>query len=224
MKDLTIWITYHDPKQIEQFGLQEDDTHHLFYGRDTAMEGENINYLNEFYSELVTLYWVWKNGVKSNRVGFCHYRRMFREVLDVGEGTCQALAINHNCHVFLHYKTWHNYQDFYDIVDILNEQYGVGNKHSRYMLESKTFVPFCSFVMRWEDFNRLCDFLFPILFAYDKRNGLNMTPQLYTDKAVRDFRYGDVMYQRRAISFLAERVISCYLVCEMKVLCVDELY
>ena len=187
------------------------------------MEGENINYLNEFYSEIVTLYWVWKNGMMSKRVGFCHYRRMFREVLDVGEGTCQALAINHNCHVFLHYKTWHNYQDFYDIVDILNEQYGVGNKYSRYMLESKTFVPFCSFVMRWEDFNRLCDFLFPILFAFDKQNGLNMTPQLYTDKAVRDFRYGDVMYQRRAISFLAERVISCYLVCEMKVLCVSEL-
>ena len=75
----------------------------------TCVNRRNFNYLNEFYSELVTLYWVWKNGVKSNRVGFCHYRRMFREVLDVGEGTCQALAINHNCHVFLHYKTWHNY-------------------------------------------------------------------------------------------------------------------
>lgn len=77
--------------------------------------------------------------------------------------------------------------------------------------------------MHWEDFDRLCRFLFPVLFAWDKKNGLNMDPRKYAEKAVRDFRYDNVMYQQRAIAFLAERLISCFLVCEMKVFCVNEL-
>lgn len=50
-----------------------------------------------------------------------------------------------------------------------------------------------------------------------------MDPRKYAEKAVRDFRYDNVMYQQRAIAFLAERLISCFLVCEMKVFCVNEL-
>lgn len=36
-------------------------------------------------------------------------------------------------------------------------------------------------------------------------------------KAKKDFRYDNVDYQCRAMSFLAERLISCWLVCEMEV-------
>ena len=59
MKDLTIWCTYHKDEQIEQFGLLEDNVMRLFKGNDTGIEGENINHLNPFYSEIVTLYYVW---------------------------------------------------------------------------------------------------------------------------------------------------------------------
>ena len=223
MKELTVWITYHDEKQIKDYCLKEDDTFKLFYGKDTTIEGENINHLNCFYSELVTLYWVWKNNIHSDRVGFCHYRRVFREILNITRGVCQVLEINKKCHVFYHYKTWHNYQDMYDIIDILNEQYGIGNKYVDYLSNSKTFIPYCCFIMQWEDFDRLCKFLFPILFAFDKKNKLNLIPQNYREKAIRDFRYDDVHYQQRAISFLAERLISCYIICEMKPLCVNYL-
>lgn len=223
MNDLTIWVTYHDDSQIEQYGLREDDVFHLFKGNDPHVSGDNINLLNPFYSELVTLYWVWKNHKYSKKVGFCHYRRKFRRLVDISEGQCQVLAINENCPIFIHYKTWHNYQDFYDAVDILNEQYGNGNPYSKYLLEGRIFVPFCCFVMHWEDFDRLCNFLFPILDAFDKKHGLNRKPERYMAKTVHDFRYDNVMYQRRAISFLAERLISCYIVCNMKPFCINEL-
>ena len=223
MKDLTIWITYHDDSQIADYKLAEDDVFRLFKGNDLQVKGDNINHLNPFYSEIVTMYWVWTNNVRSERVGFCHYRRKFQQMIDIEKGQCQVLAINGNCSVFGHYKISHNYQDFYDAVEILNEQYGHDNPYSKYLLGSSTFIPFCCFIMHWADFDRLCRFLFPILFAWDKKHGLNMDPTKYMEKVFRDFRYDNVMYQRRAISFLAERLISCFLVCEMKVFCVNEL-
>ena len=124
MRDLTIWLTYHDDSQIEQYGLREDDVFRLFKGNAVNVEGDNINHLNAFYSEIVTFYYVWKNNVRSEKVGFCHYRRRFQQLMDIEKGQCQVLAINGNCSVFGHYKISHNYQDFYDAVEILNEQYG----------------------------------------------------------------------------------------------------
>ncbi|MDO4737945.1 MAG: DUF4422 domain-containing protein [Bacteroidales bacterium] len=211
-----IWITYHCDTQIEEFHLQEDDTYHLFRGNDTNIEGDNINYLNPFYSELVTLYWVWKNNRRSDFVGFCHYRRKFTHLIPIESGQCQVLAINNNCYVFGHFKAYHNYQDYYDAIDVINDKYGDDNKYTNYLLKSKTFVPFCCFVMRWEDFCSLCEWLFPILFALDKKWGMNMKPEKYIEKACRDFRYDNIQYQQRAMSFLAERLISCYIVAEMK--------
>ena len=43
MKDLTIWVTYHDDKQIKEFRLEEDETFHLFKGNDLTVEGEKID-------------------------------------------------------------------------------------------------------------------------------------------------------------------------------------
>lgn len=222
MQNLIIWCTYHEDKQIEQYNLHEDDSFRLFKGNALDVEGENINHLNAFYSEICTFYWVWKNNVKSERVGFCHYRRNFNLILDVEPGTCQVLDLHNNFDVFRHYKSSHNYQDYYDAVDILKEQYGEDASYTRYMLEGRTFIPYCCFIMHWEDFNRLCRFLFPILEAFDRKNELNMDPKRYMAKAVRDFRYDNVLYQRRAVSFLAERLISCFLVCEMTTYCLHQ--
>ena len=173
MKDFNMWCTYHEDSQIKQYDLCEDETFHLFRGNDLDVEGENINYLNAFYSEIVTFYWVWKNNIKSTKVGFCHYRRRFDQILELEPGTCQVLDLHHNFDVFRHYKSCHNYQDYYDAVEIIREQYGENNPYMRYMLQGRTFIPYCSFIMHWKDFDRLCNFLFPILEAYDRKNGLN---------------------------------------------------
>lgn len=223
MKELNVWITYHRDEQIQEYSLHEDEICRLFKGNNLAITGENINYLNAFYSELVTLYWVWKNKKKSAIVGFCHYRRQFGKLLELQLGECQVLCVNTHCNVFKHYKLAHNYQDLYDIIRILNELYGIDNKYSKYLLEGTVFIPFCCFVMHWEDFEKLCEFLFKILFEFDRRNGLSLNPVQYREKAERDFPYDNVDYQQRAAGFLAERLISCYLLHELKVLCLNEI-
>lgn len=222
-KEIMMWVTYHDDKQIDDYGLRAEDDVKLFKGNDCSVQGENINHLNKFYSEMVTFYYVWKNNKKSSLVGFEHYRRHFPYVCDVDEGQCQVLSILYNYPIFKTYKSAHNYQDLYDAVDILNEKYGEGNKYSKYLLEGNIFIPFCCFVMNYSDFEKLCEWLYSILFAWDKKNKLDMTPQKYMEKAMRDFRYDRINYQCRAISFLAERLISCYFVTEMKPFCITAL-
>ncbi len=224
-KEMTMWLTYHDDAQIEQYNLKEDDTVRLFKGNNLDIKGESINHLNRFYSEMTTMYWVWKNNKRSKYVGFCHYRRRFTHFMEVEHGECQVLNIaNFPFTLFHHYKDAHNYNDYYDIIDILNEKYGENNKYTEYMLQSKTFIPNCCFIMHYDDFVSLCEFFFPILFEFDRRHNLNMDADKYWAKAERDFRYDNKAYQCRAMSFLAERLISCYIVCHMKPFYVNALY
>lgn len=218
-----MWVTYHQDNQIDDYSLCENENTHLFKGNSMEVAGDNINHLNAFYSEIVTLYWVWKNEVKSEIVGFSHYRRQFRKLLDIQEGDCQVLSLNPTNSVFIHYKLAHNYQDLYAVIDIVNDLYGIGNKYTKYLLDGKAFVPFCCFVMHWNYFMKLCNFLFEILFEFDQRNSLGFDSEKYRKKAERDFRYGNVDYQQRYMGFLAERLISCYLLNEMNVLCIKEI-
>lgn len=224
MKELQIWITYHLDAQIDDYSLKEDDVFRLVKGPDNNVQGENINHLNSFYSELTTLYWVWKNNLKSKFVGFNHYRRIFHHFIDLSDNECQVLNIVylHNT-IYQQYKSAHNYQDMDIVLQILNDYYGENNSYAKYILESNVFIPFCCFIMNYEDFQSLCRFLFPILFEFDKRNELCLNANNYWEKAMSDFKFDDVKYQCRAMSFLAERLISCYIINHLHPLCIESL-
>jgi hypothetical protein len=222
MNNLIVWQTYHDDRQILEYGLHEDEFLRLFKGNDTTIKGKNINYLNAFYSEITTLYWVWKNHVYSNYIGFCHYRRRFSYYLELNDNECEVLEIAHlSSNMLQYYKTWHNYHDYCELIDLVNEKYGKNNPYSENLIYNNVFVPYCSFIMQYEYFEKLCEFMFDLLFLLDKKMGLNMEAINYQNKAKKDFPYGaDITYQQRAFSFLAERLISSYIITNMKPICV----
>lgn len=219
MDELNIWITYHDELLRKNYSLEETEVYKLFNANDISIDGKNINYLNKFYSEICTLYWVYKNKKKSKMVGFCHYRRILKDWFQLKDNECIVFPPSYlSCTIYQHYKYSHNMFDLVNIMGIINEQYGNENKYTKYMLNERMFIGTCCFIMTYEYFERLCEFLFPILEEFDRRNNLNMIFDNYIEKAKREFKYENVDYQCRAVAFLSERLISCYIYTNMNVI------
>ena len=79
--DVVIWCSYHNDTYIDEYNLDYvPDYIKLFNSNDVEINGNNINYLNPYLCELVTYYYVWKNQIYSEYVGFCHYRRFFKKI------------------------------------------------------------------------------------------------------------------------------------------------
>ena len=72
--DYKIWCTYHDKQLIKTHDLCETDNFKLFYTKDN-LAGYSLNYAQLYLNEFVTQYYIWKNQIKSDYVGFCHYNR-----------------------------------------------------------------------------------------------------------------------------------------------------
>jgi hypothetical protein len=97
-KKLVLFASYHKPYKIPKASF----IHPVQAGKQVAFEklpidgddsGNNISHLNEFYSELTILYWIWKNFDRSAMEywGLVHYRRYF--CLDTGIGSIQKKKV-----------------------------------------------------------------------------------------------------------------------------------
>ena len=129
-----------------------------------------LNYLNPYLCELVTFYYVWKNQIKSDYVGFCHYRRFFKKI-DINElhknkvhylgyvlNNINQMAINNELGFNKYYcNLLYTYLKSLNIFDenILYE-YFYTKKEIR--------IPYCiSYIIEWNLFNKFCEITFGFL-------------------------------------------------------------
>ena len=76
--DLTIYCSYHNSKLIKDYNLDYLPNYiELFNTNDLTLKEDNINYLNPYFAEIVTYYYIWKNQIYSKYIGFCHYNLCF---------------------------------------------------------------------------------------------------------------------------------------------------
>lgn len=160
---------------------------------------DNIAYKNPFYCELTALYWIWKNDKKTDPVGLNHYRRYFfadgqKRVL-LGNNAETNLKerdvilpkpIKLRCTVERFYARAGGYQkDLLAVRHIINECY------PEYVFSMDEFLGghYMSygnmFVMRRQDFELYCEWLFDILFRVE--GGMDMTG--YTASEARVYGY-----------------------------------
>ena len=67
-----IWIVGTNRKDIK---INNNPYYNIFITNDEPNR-QNINSLNRFLSEFVAMWYVWKNNLYSNYIGFCHYHRL----------------------------------------------------------------------------------------------------------------------------------------------------
>ena len=162
----------------ERLGYQGDDA------------GDSISEKNGVYCELTALYWAWKN-LNAEAVGLCHYRRYFQEP---GEKTplreetlCRLmnetpviLPKKRNYYIetgesqFVHA---HGRESLDALRGTLKDLYPAYLPAFDQSMAKTSGHRFNMFIMRREQFDSYCEWLFDILFETEKRLG-TPTPRM----------------------------------------------
>ena len=214
----TIWTTYHRQEQVEQYHLTENAYRRLY---DVNRRSRNLmqrNALNPAWSELVTLWHVWQNQLKSDLVGFNHYRRQF-EPMEVKEGECQIFACEHFGSMTIEdqYAHCHDRYDFETLLRVMRAD-PENTPYINHLRFDHALIKCCCFLMTWQDFDRMCSWMFPLMervqcdligLAADT-NPMTIV-RAWRDKAVSTFGEAKADYQMRTPSFLAERLIGVWI-------------
>jgi len=214
---VAIWVSYHKDSQIGEYGLKEDATHRLFATHKDAPL-ENINHMNTVWSEVVTLWYVYHNRLRTDLVGFSHYRRQIKPSRLPLPGEC-AIFTEIRCGTVYDQYRAHYIKDMDLVLDILDELHGKGNPYSLDIRNASGLICCNCFVMRWKDFISLGDFLFPVIDEFSRRTGCGMDPSAWRERTRDLFKgrdEGTITYQTRVVGFLAERLVSAYIHTHLK--------
>lgn len=163
-------------------------------------EEDNIADKNAFYCELTALYYIWKHDMKSEFIGINHYRRYFLSKNSSGsiltkneiEGHLKEkhiilpTPITFKCTIEKFYLRTAGYEkDILSIRKIIQENYPEYSSSLSMFLEGHKMSYANMFVMRREDFEGYCEWLFDILFKVEK----DMDLTSYTQSEARVYGY-----------------------------------
>lgn len=162
-------------------------------------EGNNISEKNKQFCELTGLYWIWKNA-HEDYVGLVHYRRHFLlpdhwlermtanqvdAILPVPLYVAPSIAGN--------YKERHIAADWDYLMQYfrmkLPKEYETANR----FFNGNLYSPCNMLIARKEVLDKLCEWMFPILFAVSEFGGKK-----------------EDAYQNRYPGFLSERLITYF--------------
>lgn len=190
-----------------------------FQGDNT---GDNISKKNKEYCELTAMYWAWKNLKDIDYIGLCHYRRYFDftnnhfliwdyknitpfefensksyqidfetlkkydVILPMSRPLSQAAIDNH-----IWNETFIDYCILEKVILTLYPEY---RKSLEYVFYHKQNVPQRNmFIMKWEFYDKYCEWLFSILFKTEEYVKLSS----YT-------------YYQRVFGFMGELLLPLY--------------
>lgn len=161
--------------------------------------GDNISDKNKQFCELTALYWIWKHAGE-DIVGLVHYRRHF--ILPQNWLECM---LQNNVDVILpvplyvapniegNFKSRHIASDWECMMQYLQQNNFKEAQEAENFFQGNLYSPCNMFIMRRDVLNRLCEWLFPILFAVAEHGGVK-----------------EDNYQNRYPGFISERLISFF--------------
>lgn len=161
--------------------------------------GENISKWNRQFCELTALYWIWKNAAE-DIIGLAHYRRHFILPRDwIARMETNGIDVLLPVPLYVapnlerNYKERHEQADWDYMMKCLKEADEGIFHEAQDFFETNLYSPCNMFVVYREVLNRLCEWLFPLLFRIVEQGG---------EKQDR--------YQNRYPGFLSERLITFF--------------
>lgn len=168
---IQIWVvgTY-------DFELHENPLIYNKFITNEQYSGDCINELNRIFSEYVCQYYIWKNQIKSQLIGFCHYRRIIKQIQfrrgiqyfkswNLKKEDVQDLAENYEYPYFQYYgRQWNCPQFINDDVNdfLLNHQTTIPKDKILKILKVDPEVDFIAqelYFTTWTIFEQLMEFL-----------------------------------------------------------------
>ncbi len=184
---------------------------HTGYLRDDG--GMHISDKNASYSEMTALYYVWKNGVFEDMeyCGLVHYRRYFRGSLPFKGASILSehdlKEVMQSCDILVpkkrnywietiekHYRNAHYPKDLKIAEEELLRLFPEYHEAYTEVMQGTKLHLYNMFVMSPKLFDDYCSWIFPLLFAVEKRVDIS----------------GYDAYQRRIFGFLAERLFNVW--------------
>jgi hypothetical protein len=181
--------------------------------------------LNSRWSELSAVFKIWKEGPRTDIIGFTHYRRFFNFNKMAGSDTlkiqstlfkeqCLGDIYNHDyCEGLLHdgiavanpcvldqtiwyqYGDCHNSNDWCWVLSKLSRDYPFLLPYALEQFDSSSLFAYNMFITNWEKFEELCSLWFDILLEFEAQ-----------------VPYGrSNSYQNRDIGFMAERIFDIWI-------------
>jgi len=227
--DVKIYAAYHAPIPLDHFsditplavgpmskGLEDT-------GRITDRLGDGSALNNERWSELSGIYKIWKEA-PSAYVGFCHYRRIFDlrpgatiaerfSRISLAQFPQMAAAYNDTLQpllaqdtlllpkpeivegsLFDQYHMNHNINDLCLTLKILNREFPELSDAAQTIFHSNELYANNMFITNWTNFDEICQIWFKVLTAFEEQKPVPNANR----------------YQRRDISFLAERIFTIW--------------
>lgn len=164
-----IYMPIHVGKKLHpemDLGFQGDDT------------GLNISEKNETYCELTALYWAWKNLPDTEYIGLCHYRRYLK--FDLSEENIRKTFSKYDIVIpQMVYQYSSNFdslvyfttlEDSYIFINALLEMLpDQRDLIFETFMRSNRYTILNMFIMKKEDFDEYCDFMFTLLSKVEER-------------------------------------------------------
>lgn len=216
-KDARIYLLYH--KDVD-YGLWDNSLY-----EPKSVFDSKIGELNPIYCEMSGTFDIWKRHPKSLKyIGQCQYRRRLELEEDFDfEGFFKeadilvADPIYFQTSVREQYANCHNVEDLDKMEKILKEKYPEYSEDWNNRIKGGNVLFYSQgWVMKAEDFDIYCKWLFSLLKEFCKREKIETVEaaRKHVEEAAITWKYKcnpiDVTYQTRICGYLAERLFTLY--------------
>jgi hypothetical protein len=166
-KDWKAYVIYCNDEQKNEFNIKESE-HVQLINIFEDLPLKNINHINHHYSQIISMYYVWKNQLKSDYVCIWDHRRFFTPINfdKLDNDGIQAYFHVYTDMTPFDYMIHEGINEYiiYQFIKFMIEKYNIDHDRIIDLIYNKPWEDrlwlITGFNCNWKVFNNICDFTF----------------------------------------------------------------